>query len=135
MADHRHRRYQPGGWALTVATGEFGTSEDEKGPDRHTALVETLSDCYVLADDLAQQRRKAEPDAASLDLVADCLAEDLLAAVFAAGLVLLVKWPEVDGQRASGCSDVADIVIKSGIPCISGCRSQWPTRALRWRTR
>ena len=104
-----------GVWALAVSTcRDWSFPDVGSGPDRHTALVETLSGCYVLADDLAIQRRMAEPDAASLDLAADCLAEDLLAVLFAAGLVLLVHWPEFNGRRASGWSDVAKIVIESG---------------------
>jgi hypothetical protein len=104
-----------GVWALAAGTcRDWRVPDVDSGPDRHTALVETLSSCYVLADDLAIQRRMAEPDAASLDLVADCLAEDLLAVVFAAGLVLLVHWPEFNGRRAPGWSDVARIVIESG---------------------
>ena len=104
-----------GVWALAISTcRDWSVPSVEGAADRHAALVETLGDCYVLADDLAIQRRTAEPEAASLDLVMDCLAEDLLAAVFAAGLVLLVKWPQFGGRPASGWSDVADIVVQSG---------------------
>lgn len=104
-----------GVWALTISTcRDWSFPDDDSAQDRHAALTEILNDCYVLADDLAQQRRQAEPDAASLDLVADCLAEDLLAVVFAAGLALLVHWPEFSGHQAAGWSDVAHVVIESG---------------------
>jgi hypothetical protein len=104
-----------GVWALAVSTGnDWSLTDAETRADRHAALIDTLNDCYILADDLAKQRRSAEPDSASLDLVADCLAEDLLTAVFTAALTLLANWPEFGGQPAPGWSDAATVAIESG---------------------
>lgn len=102
-------------WVLTASTcQDKSLPGSDSDSDRHAALVDILNDCYILADDLANKRRQAEPDVASLDLVADCLAEDLLAVVFAAGLALLARWPIFNESRAPGWSDVANVVRNTG---------------------
>jgi hypothetical protein len=85
-----------GVWSLTLASDNTRANSFlkwEYSEDLASKTVDSLLHACVLGTDLSQQRRSADPSADTLDLVLDCLAEELLVVLLAAGVLLLVRWP------------------------------------------
>jgi hypothetical protein len=76
-----------------------------------TALVRACRIGTVLAD----QRRAADPSPATLDLVLDCLAEELLVVVLAAGVSVLTRWPDSVWVESVERLSVVDVVRESSL--------------------
>ncbi len=103
-------------WSLTLASDDHRAASYlgwEDAPDLVAALVDMLVKACVLGIDLAELRRSAELDLTTVDLVLDCLAEELLTVVLAAGVTLLVRWQKSDWTWSAEHSQVADVVTES----------------------
>jgi hypothetical protein len=121
VADHEWRTTDImnvvlGLWSLALATD---TSRAAPGlgwthsADMDATFVDALVRACVLASDLSEQRRSSPPSLATLDLVLDCLAEELLAVVLAVAIIILRSWPDSAWTGRANQRDVVEVVRES----------------------
>lgn len=103
-------------WALALAS-DASRAASRLGWTHNSAADATFVDALVraciLATDLSEQRRSADPSPATLDLVLDCLAEEVLAVVLAVALLILHRWPDSAWTTDHARSEVIDVVRQS----------------------
>ncbi len=107
-------------WSLTLTSDDRRAALTlgwQSAPDLDAALVDALVKACVLGTDLAAQRRSAVLDPATVDLVLDCLAEELLTVVLAAGVLLLARWQGsglmAETEQSGELAELADVVTES----------------------
>jgi hypothetical protein len=103
-------------WALALASDDSRAASGLGWAHNSAAdatFVDALVRACILATDLSEQRRSADPSPATLDLVLDCLAEEVLAVVLAVALLILRRWPDSAWTTDHARSDVIDVVRQS----------------------
>lgn len=103
-------------WALALAADDARAAPDLRWThpsDADVTLIDVLVRSCVLAIDLSEQRRSADPSPATLDLVLDCLAEEILAVVLAAAILILHRWPQSAWTTDRARGDVLAVVSES----------------------
>lgn len=103
-------------WALALATDDSRAASAlgwTHPSDANGTFIDDLVRTCVLAVELAEQRRSADPSPATLDLVLDCLAEEVLAVVLATAILILSRWPESAWTSERAWGDVLSVVSES----------------------
>lgn len=103
-------------WSLGLAADSYRASSElgwGSSEDVNATFVDSLVRTCVLAIELSEQRLAADPGPAALDLVLDCLAEELLAVVLAIGLLSLARWPSAAWSAGADRKDVVAVVTES----------------------
>ena len=103
-------------WALALATDNFRAAPGlgwTRLSDGDATFVDALVRACILAIDLSEQRRSADPSPATLDLVLDCLAEDGLVVVLAVAVLILRRWPDSAWTTDRARRDVLEVVRES----------------------
>ncbi len=100
-------------WSLTLVSDDRRAAP-HLGWDRSEELagrvVDALVHACLVGTDLSDQRRSSDSSAAALDLVLDCLAEELLVVLLAAGVLLLERWPGSAWSERVERAKVIDVV-------------------------
>ncbi len=103
-------------WALALISE--GTRAPNAGweltASRAAKCVDLLSQSYLLGADLAKQRQSIDSSPETLDFVLDCLAQELLTVVLAAGVLMLSRWPAAIWSETVPREDVVEVVSESG---------------------
>ena len=105
-------------WSLVLASdntraASFLNWEYSEGLAAKT--VDALFHACLLGTELSEQRRSADSSADTLDLVLDCLAEELLVVLLAAGVLLLVRWPDSAWNEKVSRANVLEVVRESAL--------------------
>jgi hypothetical protein len=104
-----------GVWALTL-TNDMTRKLADTDADPASCLrdhVDALESACLLGLELTSQRRDAACTSATVDLVLDCLAEELLAVAASAGVLLLNRWPDSVSVEVAEHDNVVDLVRAS----------------------
>jgi hypothetical protein len=105
-------------WSLTLVSFDRRTHPAlswEPSEALDAALVMALVRACRSGTVLADQRRAADPSPVTLDLVLDCVAEELLVVVLAAGVLLLTQWPDSVWTESVERLKVVDAVRESAL--------------------
>lgn len=102
-------------WTLTlICDGDRAPAAGWKlTPIRAAKCVDLLSQAYLIGADLAKQRQSIDSSPETLDFVLDCLAQELLTVVLAAGILMLLRWPATVWSDDVAREDVVEVVRES----------------------
>jgi hypothetical protein len=103
-------------WSLTLASDDLRPGSHLKWQRSEVfaaKVIDALVHACLLGTDLSEQRRTADPSVANLDLVLDCLAEELLVVLLAASALVLERWPASAWSARAERAKVVDVVRES----------------------
>ena len=105
-------------WSLVLASDSARAESSlnwEYSEELAAKTVDSLLHACVLGTDLSEKRRSADPSSDTLDLVLDCLAEELLVVLLAAGVLLLIRWPASAWNEKVNRANVVEVVRESAL--------------------